>query len=63
MSETAHPDEEFPPCANCGKLVDLADHHPTVVIEHNVTAEEVERVTLHFCSSDCLDEWTGPFPE
>ncbi|WP_458207649.1 DUF7576 family protein [Haladaptatus sp. NG-SE-30] len=63
MSGTAHPDEEFRHCANCNKLVDLVDHHPTVVVEHASLSDETERVTLHFCSGDCLHEWTGPFPE
>jgi len=62
MPDTPHPDEEFSSCANCGKLVDLGEYHPTVVVRHRVTANRTENVTLHFCSEDCLDEWTGPFP-
>lgn len=62
MPGTDNSDEEFSPCANCGKLVRLSEYHPTVVVRHSVTANETERVTLHFCSEDCLDEWSGPFP-
>ncbi len=56
-------DDEYPPCANCRKLVAVTDHHPTVVVKYGATANDVERMTLHFCSEDCLDEWTGPFLE
>ncbi|WP_227377026.1 DUF7576 family protein [Haladaptatus halobius] len=63
MSDSDRADEEFSPCANCGTLIDLADFHSTVIVERSVTADETERVTLHFCSDDCLEEWTGPLPE
>ncbi|WP_266080274.1 DUF7576 family protein [Haladaptatus caseinilyticus] len=63
MPNTGHSDDEFPPCANCGKLVDIADHHPSVVVRYGGTANDIERTTLHFCSDDCLDEWSGPIPD
>ncbi|WP_231186863.1 hypothetical protein [Haladaptatus sp. DYF46] len=62
MPSSARPDEEFVSCSNCGKLVNLSEYHPTVVVRHSVTANQTENLTLHFCSEDCLDEWTGPFP-
>ncbi|WP_423746190.1 hypothetical protein V5735_18235 (plasmid) [Haladaptatus sp. SPP-AMP-3] len=62
MPGPTHSDDEFTSCANCGKLVNLSEYHPTVVVRHSVTANQTENVTLHFCSEDCLDEWTGPFP-
>lgn len=62
MAVDAPDDDEFDECANCNSLVDTGDAHPRVTVRRNVTANDVERVECHFCSDDCLDEWTGAFP-
>lgn len=60
VNSLAHSAEEFAPCANCGKLVNLVNYHPTRVVVNCATANDTERKTLHFCSGDCLHDWTDP---
>lgn len=62
MSVDTPEKDSFTECANCGNLVDLSENHPRVTVERDTTANDFESVELHFCSDDCLDEWTGSFP-
>jgi len=33
------------------------------MVRHETTANDSQTDELHFCSEDCLDVWTGPYPE
>ena len=62
MATDAQEDDECNDCQNCGSLVALDEAHPRVTVRRDVTANDAERIECHFCSDDCLDEWTGAFP-
>jgi len=63
MSVDTPEKDAFTECANCGNLVDLSESHPRVMVRHETTANDSQTDELHFCSEDCLDVWTGPYPE